>query len=209
MDRAAPWRGRFSVSKKPRRVSPPEGGERKAATARFPPRGIAAAACAANMPPACLLTLRRRKNTLRGASVESSATWGPRRSPAKRVRWGEEAQRSERRLPLCGGRRDTELVPTTRRAQRNSFGGKGVSLFRQSPAGTRCLWGRVPACGRDRSEIRNYSALSTASTNRQVRSTESIPSRSRVEWISTMSGPKLTASRPGILSISRPHSSPA
>ena len=151
----------------------------------------------------------RRKNTLRGASVESSATWGPRRSPAKRVRWGEEAQRSERRLPLCGGRRDTELVPTTRRAQRNLFGGKGVSLFRQSPAGTRCLWGRVPACGRDRSENRNYSALSTASTNRQVRSTESIPSRSRVEWISTMSGPKLTASRPGILSISRPHSSPA
>lgn len=71
------------------------------------------------------------------------------------------------------------------------------------------LWGRVPACGRDRSENRNYSALSTASTNRQVRSTESIPSRSRVEWISTMSGPKLTASRPGILSISRPHSSPA
>ena len=96
-----------------------------------------------------------------------------------------------------------------RGVQRNLFGGKGVSLFRQSPAGTRCLWGRVPACGRDRFENRNYSALSTASTNRQVRSTESIPSRSRVEWISTMSGPKLTASRPGILSISRPHSSPA
>ena len=71
------------------------------------------------------------ENTLRGASVESFATRGPRRSPAKRVRWGEEAQRSERRLPLCGGRRDTELVPTTRRAQRITFGGKGVSLFRQ------------------------------------------------------------------------------
>ena len=76
----------------------------------------------------------RRKNTLRGASVESFATWGPRRSPAKRVRWGEEAQRSERRLPLCGGRRDTELVPTMRRAQRDPFGGKGASLFRQSQA---------------------------------------------------------------------------
>ena len=38
-------------------------------TASFPPRGIAAAAYAANMPLACLLTLRRRKNTLRGASV--------------------------------------------------------------------------------------------------------------------------------------------
>ena len=118
--------------------TPPTGGERKAATARFPPRSIAAAAYAANMPLACLLTLRRRKNTLRGASVESFATRGPRRSPAKRVRWGEEAQRSERRLPLCGGRRDTELVPTTRRAQRIPFGGKGVSLFRQfkaAPAG--------------------------------------------------------------------------
>ena len=103
-------------------------------TARFPPRGIAAAAYATNMPLACLLTLRRRENTLRGASVAGTAIWGPRRSPAKRVRWGEEAQRSERRLPLCGGRRDTELVPTTRRAQRNFFGGKGVSLFRQLSA---------------------------------------------------------------------------
>ena len=79
----------------------------------------------------------RRKNTLRGASVESFATRGPRRSPAKRVRWGEEAQRSERRLPLCGGRRDTELVPTSRRAQRIPFGGKGVSLFRQSQVSLR------------------------------------------------------------------------
>src|SRR5699024_8822663 len=38
-------------------------------TARFPPRGTAAVVYATNMPPACLLTLRRRKNTLRGASV--------------------------------------------------------------------------------------------------------------------------------------------
>ena len=59
----------LSASKKPRRVPPPGGGGRKYATARFPPRGVAAAAYAANMPPAYLLTLRRRKNTLRGASV--------------------------------------------------------------------------------------------------------------------------------------------
>ena len=42
-------------------------------TASFPPSGIAAAAYAANMPLACLLTLRRRKNTLRGASVAGPA----------------------------------------------------------------------------------------------------------------------------------------
>src|SRR5699024_3152044 len=89
----------------------------KAATAGFPPRGAAAAAYAANMPPACLLTLRRRKNTLRGASVELSAVWGPRRSPAERVRWGEEAQRSERCLPLAAG--DGMRSLCRRRAERS------------------------------------------------------------------------------------------
>ena len=39
----------------------------------------------------------------------------------------------------CGGRRDAELVPTTRRAQRIPFGGKGVSLFRQSQQPGKCL----------------------------------------------------------------------
>ena len=64
-------------------------------TARFPPRGTAAAAYAANMPPACLLTLRRRKNTLREASVADSARdrdasaadplWRKRRQPFSTV----------------------------------------------------------------------------------------------------------------------------
>src|SRR5699024_3155889 len=59
----------------------------------------------------------RRKNTLRGASVESFATWAPRRSPAKRVRWGEEEQRSERRLPPAAG--DGMRSLCRRRAERS------------------------------------------------------------------------------------------
>ena len=33
----------------------------------------------------------------------SGTIWGPRTSPAKRVVWGEDEQRSERGLPLAAG----------------------------------------------------------------------------------------------------------
>src|SRR5699024_8338139 len=51
-----------SLSKSLAEFRRPQAAEEKS-TARFPPRGTAAVAYATNMPPACLLTLRRRKNT--------------------------------------------------------------------------------------------------------------------------------------------------
>ena len=71
------------------------------ATLSASPRGIAAAAYAENMPPACFLNaaaaekIPLREPECATPEARRARSFGvPRRNPAERLRWGEEGQRS-------------------------------------------------------------------------------------------------------------------
>ena len=98
-------RNAATVFGKPPQVSPAEPAKWPEsffpATLSASPRGIAAAAYAENMPPACFLNaaaaekIPLREPECATPEARRARPFGvPRRNPAERLRWGEEGQRS-------------------------------------------------------------------------------------------------------------------
>ena len=97
-----PGRGQGTVGSRFRRPEPAKWPESFfPATLSASPRGIAAAAYAENMPPACFLNaaaaekIPLREPECATPEARRARSFGvPRRNPAERLRWGEEGQRS-------------------------------------------------------------------------------------------------------------------
>ena len=89
-------------------------------TARFPPRGTAAVAYAANMPPACLLTLRRRKTLC--AERASQVPPGT-EAQAQRIPFGGKGVslfRQDQRFPLSRGNLFSRSASAAKGARRKA-----------------------------------------------------------------------------------------